>query len=93
VLRVSLWRHPRRPGGDQYANECERVIRTVLATELQRTLDEMELTLDVASVLCPHCGNVNIFPGFSIMLMYTCRNCNEVVRLADDDPDIKRFFG
>jgi hypothetical protein len=25
----------------------------------------MELTLDVASAVCPHCGAVNLFPGFS----------------------------
>jgi hypothetical protein len=56
-------------------NECAAVIRTVPAAELQQTLTEMELTLDCSSALCPHCGAANLFPGFSRMIAFTCREC------------------
>jgi hypothetical protein len=36
-------------------NECRVVVRTVPASHLQRTLDEMELEGEVASAVCPHC--------------------------------------
>jgi hypothetical protein len=36
-------------------------------------LDEMESTLDMCSNMCPHCGSVNLFPGFSRMVAYVCR--------------------
>jgi uncharacterized protein (DUF983 family) len=60
-------------------NECGLVIRTVPAADLQRTLDEMELTLSVCSELCPKCGKVNLFPGFSRMVLYTCKECGETI--------------
>ena len=81
--------------GDQadiVCNECNAVIRAVPAADLQRTLDEMELTLDVASAKCPHCGAVHLSPGFSALRAFTCRQCGEVVRLSDG-PNIERFFG
>ncbi|MBV9083630.1 MAG: hypothetical protein JOZ62_13200 [Acidobacteriaceae bacterium] len=74
--------------GDQaqiVCNECRAIIRTVAARELQQTLTEMELTLDVASAKCPHCGAVNLFPGFSQMLAFTCRECGEAVQLASPE--------
>ena len=46
-------------------NECQVVVRTVPASDLQRTLDEMELEGDVASAVCPHCGATHLAPGFS----------------------------
>jgi hypothetical protein len=42
--------------GDQadiVCNECGLVVRTVPAADLQKTLDEMELTLDMCSEMCP----------------------------------------
>jgi len=68
--------------GDQadiICNECDAVIRTVPPSELRRTLDEMELTLDVATARCPHCGAVNVFPGFSSMLVFICHHCGKPV--------------
>jgi hypothetical protein len=73
-------------------NECGAVVRTVPASDLQRTLDEMELSLDVSVEKCPHCGSVNVMPGFSKVLAYTCDGCGVVVRLSDD-PNIEKFFG
>ena len=66
---------PPRCRGIPGCNECDTVIRTVSAADLQNTFDEMELTLDVASELCPHCGAVNLFSGFSRMMAFTCRQC------------------
>lgn len=70
--------------GDIVCNECEAIIRRVPATELQRTLDEMELTLDIASAQCPHCGATHLAPGFSELIAFVCDKCGEVVRLKDD---------
>ncbi len=81
--------------GDQadiVCNECEAIVRTVPVADLQQTFDEMELTLEMDSAMCPHCGAVNLFPGFSRILAFTCKECGEVARLSDD-PDIDRFFG
>ncbi|HEY7393122.1 MAG TPA: hypothetical protein VH640_31670 [Bryobacteraceae bacterium] len=47
------------------------------ATELRKTFEEMEVTLDVASAICPHCGGANLFLGFSEMLTYTCKKCGK----------------
>jgi hypothetical protein len=73
-------------------NDCDAVVRTVPAAELRQTLNEMESTLELTSEQCPHCGKVNLFPGFSMMMVYTCRECGELVRLSDG-PDIDRIFG
>jgi ribosomal protein S27E len=73
-------------------NECGSILLAVPAADLDKTLSEMELTLDVATEKCPHCRSVNLLPGFSKLLVFTCRNCERVVRLSDG-PDIERFFG
>jgi predicted RNA-binding Zn-ribbon protein involved in translation (DUF1610 family) len=39
-------------------NECGAVVRTVRASELQHTLDEIESKLDPAIAICRHCGAV-----------------------------------
>jgi hypothetical protein len=72
--------------GEQAAivcNECDAVIRTVPTGDLEQTLTAMELTLDVASEVCPHCGSVNLFPGFSRMLAFNCRQCGKAVLLPE----------
>jgi hypothetical protein len=58
-------------------NECNAIVRRVPASELRVVLSEMELVLDVASSSCPHCGAVNLFPGFTKMHAFTCRECGE----------------
>jgi hypothetical protein len=73
-------------------NECDAVIRSVPATELQRTFTEMELTLDLSSAVCPHCGAVNLFPGFSQILAFTCKECGEVAKLSDNPDMISNAF-
>jgi DNA-directed RNA polymerase subunit RPC12/RpoP len=91
----TLWGRARqnRPDiSDIICNECRAVIRTVATADLQRTLDEMESTLDMASARCPHCGSVNLFPGFSEMVAYVCNECGESVQLSDD-PGGDGIFG
>jgi uncharacterized protein (DUF983 family) len=29
--------------------------------------------------MCPHCGSVNLFPGFSKILAFTCQHCGNAV--------------
>ena len=68
--------------GDQadiVCNECGTVLRTVPAANVWQTLTELEIALEVASEMCPHCGSVNLFPGFSKMLAFTCRQCGKAV--------------
>ncbi len=72
---------------DIICNECEAVVQTVPTADLRRTLDEMESTLDVASAQCPHCGNVNLFPGFLEMLAFVCQECGESVTTTRADRD------
>ena len=62
------------------------------AAALRVALGEMEASLEVATEKCPACGHVNLFPGFSQMEVYTCRECGKLIRLADG-PDIDRIFG
>lgn len=64
-------------------NECGFVVKTVPVADLQRTLDQMQLQLEVASELCPECGKVNLFPGFSRMMAYTCRHCGAGTKPED----------
>ena len=66
---------------DIVCNECAAVIRTVPVADLQRTLDTMELALNSCTELCQHCGKVNVFPGFSRMTVFTCRECGEPLSL------------
>ena len=58
---------------DIVCNECQTIVRTIPASTLQRTLDEMESTLDFCTDMCPHCESVNVFPGFSKIMAYVSR--------------------
>jgi hypothetical protein len=65
-------------------NECGAVVRTVAAGEIEKALHEMELSMDVASAECCHCGAVNLRPGFSRLLVLTCDKCGEVTKFSND---------
>jgi uncharacterized protein (DUF983 family) len=54
--------------------------------EAQHVLDEMEASEDLTSAPCPHCGAANLFPGFSQILAFTCRECGKAWRpvISDD---------
>ena len=51
--------------------------------EVNRTLGDMELSLEICTGLCPHCGNVNIFAGFEEMIAYTCQECGRAVETGN----------
>lgn len=74
-------------------NDCPVIVRKVPADRLRQVLNEMESELELASEQCPHCGKVNLFPGFSTMMTYTCHECGRLVRLSEDpgiETDIQR---
>jgi hypothetical protein len=73
--RAFLTGYVRVEMADIICNDCDGALKTVPAEELQRTLDEMEMSLEFCTVLCPHCGSVNLFLGFSEMQAYTCDEC------------------
>ena len=73
---------------DIVCNECEALVQTVPATNLQKTFDQMELTLDVASAICPRCGAVYLAPGFSELIAFVCDGCGEA--FCTGEPRINR---
>jgi hypothetical protein len=56
---------------------------TLYGEEDTRTLDDMEPSLEIFTKMCPHCGNVNIFPGFTEMIAYTCQECGRAVEMGN----------
>jgi len=64
-------------------NECQVVVCTIPASDLQRRLDEMELEGDGASAMCPHCRATHLAPGFSMLMAFICENCGNAVQLSD----------
>jgi hypothetical protein len=88
-----IWPVIRGDSADITCNECGAVVKTVAVGDIQRTYDEIELSLDsVATEMCPHCGKVNVFPGWTSMRAYSCRGCGKVVRTSDD-PNVEKLFG
>lgn len=70
--------------GDQadiVCNECDAVIQTVPAVELDQALSRLELKLDMTATMCPYCESVNLFPGFSEIKAFVCRQCGQGVSL------------
>lgn len=59
------------------------------AADLQRTLEEMELSLVMCTAMSPHCGKVNIFPGFSEMISYACQECRRAVESDDENRNVR----
>ena len=67
----------RDEGAQIFCNEGGAVVRTVRASELLRTLDEMESKLDLAITRCRHCGAVNLQPGFDRLIAFVCDRCGK----------------
>ena len=65
-------------------NECKLVALTVAVGQLRRTLDEMELTLDLAVARCSHCGAVHMRTGMSEILAFVCLQCSRAVNVGKD---------
>jgi phage FluMu protein Com len=37
----------------------------------------------VPSVKCPHCGEINEFPGFDAVDVFVCFHCDELVEIGE----------
>jgi hypothetical protein len=71
--------------GDQAelrCNECDALVATVPAVDVEATLLKMAMQEGVCSETCTHCGAINVFPGFSMMLAFICRECDETVTVS-----------
>ena len=64
---------------DLLCNECGVVIVTVPTSDAEPTLLRMAISGGACTETCPHCGDLNVFPGFSEMGAYFCRHCGEGV--------------
>jgi hypothetical protein len=64
---------------DLVCNECNALIRTVPAAQAELTLSQLAFSEEICSARCPHCTALNVFPGFSAMNAFTCRECGEGV--------------
>jgi hypothetical protein len=84
--------HVRGDESDIICNECGVLIGTVPTKNLEKALNDMELTLDFCTQICRHCGKASVISGFTMMLAYTCQECGELVRLSGD-PSVDRIFG
>ena len=67
---------------DIICNECLATIRTLPAADLDQALNELELALDAATEMRPHCGAVYLFPGFSVIKAFICSECREGVSVG-----------
>jgi peptide subunit release factor 1 (eRF1) len=66
---------------DLVCNECKALIRTVPASEVDQILAQLAASDEICSAKCPSCGVQNLFPGFSAMHAFTCRECGEGVAI------------
>jgi hypothetical protein len=64
---------------DLVCNECGVIVRMVPASDADRVVSEMTLDQEFATEICPHCRQVNILPGLTEMILFTCRYCGGVV--------------
>ncbi len=63
-------------------NECGAIVRTMPAADLNETLRDLELSMDVAGEICPNCTSVNLFLGSTQVSSFTCRSCGQEVYIA-----------
>ncbi len=69
---------------DLMCNECEAVIRTVPAAEIDQALAELARPVapnGICSYTCPNCGTNRTFPGFSSMIAFVCSECGQSVNI------------
>ena len=64
-------------------NECGAVVG-VVQIDILRGL----LGLNGAEATCPHCGKLNMFPGFSEVSTYVCDECGKAVEVATQRVEI-----
>ena len=61
---------------DLVCNECGAIISSVCLDEADLTLLRMAMSGGFCSETCPHCGELNTFPGFGSVDAYPCRHCD-----------------
>ena len=61
---------------DLVCNECGAIISSVAVGEAEPTLLRMAMSNGFCSGTCPHCAELNTFPGFDSIDAYTCRHCD-----------------
>src|SRR5580658_930150 len=61
-------------------NECGAVTATITWVQLEAGYVPEELrSEEVTTALCPHCGAVQMFPGFSVIDAFICSECGQGV--------------
>jgi hypothetical protein len=65
-------------------NECNALIQTVPLNEIEATMAKLAMPMweEVTSERCSHCGALNVFPGFSTIDAYICKECGEGVKVV-----------
>ena len=62
-------------------NSCGEVIDTVPIERVGSRLMELAGAEMMCSALCPQCGALNLFPGYSVIKAFICRKCGEEVNV------------
>ena len=65
---------------DLKCNSCGVVVDTVPIDRASARLMELA-SGEIRSAQCPHCGKLNLFPGFSVIEAFICRECGEGVKV------------
>ena len=68
---------------DITCNECGAIVKTVPADHAVDALMELTLSQESCVATCPHCGQENIFAGFSKIFAFICEYCGEGVSLRE----------
>jgi hypothetical protein len=82
----TIWPVPREGEDvvDFCCNECDSLIKTVPTSDVSATIEAMrEDKGEGVWCECPHCGEVNEFPGYEKMFAYICRKCGRSVGIAE----------
>ena len=58
-------------------NTCHSILLTF--QRLGTQADESKPPRPTAVSRCPHCGELNVFPGFEQILAYVCQHCEQGV--------------
>jgi len=64
-------------------NECARWSGSCPLPLWNKRLLEMAMARGLCSAICPHCGGLNTFPGWSSLQAHICRECGEGVVIPD----------
>jgi DNA-directed RNA polymerase subunit RPC12/RpoP len=57
---------------------CQSILLTFqrLGTQVE---EESKSQQPSATAICPHCGDLNVFPGFAEIMVYICSHCGQSV--------------